>query len=133
MTGNINKNPVADIPTAQPGKEKKPRSKFSAQASKRIENLFSDLDQEPLLPLEELPGLEQEAIPSLDALLSELEAAQEYRPPEMLVPPATAAAGDGQEADIVAIEEPVLPQPEEIVPPVCSGARATHPTGCCRA
>ena len=47
MTGNINKNPVADSPTTQPGKEKKQRSKFSAQASKRIEDLFTDLDQAP--------------------------------------------------------------------------------------
>jgi GAF domain-containing protein len=127
MTGNINKNPVADIPTAQPGKEKKPRSKFSAQASKRIENLFSDLDQEPLLPLEELPGLEEQAIEPLDALLSELEAAQEYRPPETLVPPATATGGDGQEPHVIAVEEPVLPQPEAIVPPVVQAPEPPAP------
>ena len=61
MTGNTNKNPVADSPTVQPGKDKKQRSKFSAQASKRIEDLFTDLDQAPLLSAEEL--LEGEAQP----------------------------------------------------------------------
>ena len=83
MTGNINNNPVADPPAAQPGKEKKARPKFSAQASKRIEDLFTDLDREPLFPQEELPDLEEQPIAPLEALLGELEAAQEYLPPEI--------------------------------------------------
>ncbi len=106
MTGNNNKNPVADSPTIQPGKDKKQRSKFSAQASKRIEDLFTDLDQAPLLPAEELLEGEARPVPPVEPLPRPAQPAREVHKPRVPKPPIAPIGGDGQEPTLARSEEP---------------------------
>ena len=91
MTGKLTNQPVADPQATQPPKTKKGRSKFSAQASQRIEALFSELDQEPLLATE---SLAEEIRPPSEAAAQVILAeagAQPELPSEQPLPPALAA------------------------------------------
>ena len=124
MTGNINKNPVADSPTVEPGKDKKPRSKFSAQASKRMEELFTDLDQAPLLPKEEI--LEQEAqLSSLaEPFPPRAEPVREAPKPRIQKTPIAPTGGEAQKTSLAEAEDaPQIqpspePEPEQAAPPI---------------
>ncbi len=136
MTGNINKNPVADSPTVEPGKDKKPRSKFSAQASKRMEDLFTDLDQAPLLPKEEI--LEQEAqLSSLaEPFPGRAEPVREAPKPRIQKPPIAPTGGEAQKPSLAGAEEaPQIqpapePEPEQAAPPIAPQIARKLPANC---